>query len=171
MYLILSPRLQRVASFFSKNSTLLSRTKSKIACGWQAHRKSYTPFASPIGCRSVLCERASPSPPSWNLNSFNVRPVPKCLLHRNFFEEYITPRSDLQVHTISMGFLSTYFKLIKYESDLPIACEHNLVPSETTWVAWLKISAQLQVALVHFYRDRPPRVFDANTSVPSHSPL
>ena len=86
-YTITPITAQRVASFFYKNS-----------------------FALPVGYRSILCDQVRLHLVVWNWNSFVVRPIPKCLLHHNFFEEYITPRSDLQVHTISTGFLSTYLQ-------------------------------------------------------------
>ena len=81
----------------------------------------------------------------WRQGEIFVKPIPKCLLDQAFFENHI--RLDPDLYKISMGFLSTYLRLIQHKSDFTIARKHKLVPSLTTWHAWLEFSQRLQAAL------------------------
>jgi hypothetical protein len=87
-----------------------------------------------------------------NHDDIFVKPIPKCLLHHAFFEQYIA--TDPEFYSAAVGFLSTYLYLIRYESDLRIALELELLPASTTWEAWLKFADQVHGARQSRFNNR-----------------
>jgi len=74
-------------------------------------------------------------------NAIYVKPIPPCLLHPDFFQEYIVGRPHLE--DLALGFLSSYLHLITHESDLHIANELHLFPEVVEWRNWLAFSKSL----------------------------
>lgn len=82
----------------------------------------------------------------WERQVIFVKPIPRCLLHYEYFKEHVRPNP--RIHQLALAFLSTYLRLIRYESDFQIAHTLGLVPQSTAWEDWLRFSKQLQSALV-----------------------
>jgi hypothetical protein len=89
--------------------------------------------------------------------SIFIKPIPGCLLDDHFFKVQLQP--DPYLHILALAFLSTYLKLIQYNSDFDIAKELGLIPTEMSWQKWLMFtrrlepeSAKLQRRFPHRYR-------------------
>ncbi|KAH0611960.1 uncharacterized protein H6S33_010012 [Morchella sextelata] len=86
----------------------------------------------------------------WEGKQLYLKPIPAFLLHHDFFEEYICTapsedaRSDL--YASACGFLKSYTKLIRHESDLEIAKDKKLIPSSVTWEQWCAFSADIEAS-------------------------
>jgi len=100
----------------------------------------------------VLCEKIKLHL-VWAQSQVFIKPIPYCMLHHGFFEKYIM--ADPELKPLALGFLSTYLRLIQYESDLQVALDLKLVPQGITWSAWLTFSAQLTEALQSAPRPHP----------------
>ncbi|RPB11904.1 hypothetical protein P167DRAFT_565523 [Morchella conica CCBAS932] len=87
----------------------------------------------------------------WEGKQLYLKPIPTFLLHHDFFTHAIctaaappgstTASSDL--YASACGFLKSYTKLIRHESDLAIAQEKNLIPASVTWNQWCDFSADI----------------------------
>ncbi|PVF94181.1 hypothetical protein CPB86DRAFT_789290 [Serendipita vermifera] len=63
-----------------------------------------------------------------------LKPIPRALLNYQFFHDHVC--SDEDIYSRVMGFLYTYLRSIRHESDFDIAVQHKLLP-HTTWEKWL----------------------------------
>lgn len=77
--------------------------------------------------------------------SIFVKPIPGYLLNNDFFKHHIIPGQYL--HPLAVAFLSTYLKLVKYNSDLRIAQELGLVPPEISWETWLEFAEKVEAEI------------------------
>nr|OQO27563.1 hypothetical protein B0A51_04476 [Rachicladosporium sp. CCFEE 5018] len=90
----------------------------------------------------------------WTVDRVFIKPIPTCLLSYNFWDRYLSPRTDpVKAQTIyqaphlprqvALGFLRSYALLIRHKSDLRIAKAEGLVPDDISWNAWARF-------IVHF---------------------
>ena len=80
---------------------------------------------------------------TWMDDRIHVKPLPAWLLNHNFYNEHVAKSAYAgDAH----GFLSSWVKLVRWESDMRIAQELGLVPSEVTWEAWTLFAAALDDA-------------------------
>lgn len=80
----------------------------------------------------------------WDRDSIFLKPIPHALLHYQFFKDHIAPHPSL--YYLAMAFLSTYLRLIQYESDFNIASTLGLIPNGVTWDMWLLFAQQIDAA-------------------------
>jgi hypothetical protein len=78
----------------------------------------------------------------WHYDRIFVKPLPKYLLSYDFWDRFLTGKENqaldaqaTHVREAALGFLRTYFHLIKYESDFRIAQDDKLqlLPVGVTW--------------------------------------
>ncbi|KAL8988296.1 MAG: hypothetical protein Q9177_002612 [Variospora cf. flavescens] len=82
----------------------------------------------------------------WIDNRIFIKPLPRYLLSHQFWSEYLSTEQSIlrgnvhdkktftEIQTSALGLLRTYYFLIRYESDLRIACENSrLLPSSISW--------------------------------------
>lgn len=77
----------------------------------------------------------------WIEDRIFVKPLPRYLLSHTFWKRYLVclggnaSDTDTRTHAAALGFLRSYVRLIRYESDFRIAQEAglSLVPSNITW--------------------------------------
>jgi len=74
-------------------------------------------------------------------NRIFLKPVPSYLLDPDFWAECLTEQTELRA--CALGFLHSYTRLIRRESDFRIAKEKGLLPSSVNWMAWKVLAAQL----------------------------
>lgn len=101
----------------------------------------------------------------WHENRIYIKPLPKFILHHEFFKDNlcsneipIVERSSLYgeysklypehstLHATACGLLLSYTQLIRHESDFRMAVDANLIPPElkVTWERWSAFSADVQ---------------------------
>ena len=95
----------------------------------------------------------------WIYDRVFIKPLPKYLLSHRFWAEYLlSEKSTLlggswenhpeehrtmnQIRRSALGFLRTYYHLIRHESDFDIACNHDvrLIPAGITWEQFCNFS-------------------------------
>jgi hypothetical protein len=88
----------------------------------------------------------------WYYDKIFIKPLPEYLLSYRFWKKYLLdPTSPLPAeerHTVrkaALGYLRTWFYLIKYVSDYRIAKDEDnlLVPEDITWERFARISSSL----------------------------
>ena len=95
----------------------------------------------------------------WDNKRMFLKPIPRYLLDQKFWQDNLncdgksTSASKdtsealicerCQIHKCAIGFMLSYASLIRYESDLYIAKEENLVPAEVNWPEWKFIVKEL----------------------------
>lgn len=99
----------------------------------------------------VVCEQTGLHLVSFR-NKIFVKPIPRCLLHHNFYSMQIAP--DQMLSSQALGFLSSYLRIVRYESDFAIALELGLVPSTTTWQDWLLFAQDVESCALRTYGNR-----------------
>ena len=67
-----------------------------------------------------------------------IKPLPEYLLSHNFWKNYlsatkITDDKHRVVQKSALGFLRTYYHLIRHQSDFDLAIENRLIPQHITW--------------------------------------
>jgi hypothetical protein len=85
----------------------------------------------------------------WIYDRIFIKPLPKYLLSHVFWEKYLL--SDVsplgskreQIRAAALGYLRTYFYLVKYESDFTIAQDDKvrLIPEEVDWQQFCHFTA------------------------------
>lgn len=101
----------------------------------------------------------------WHENRIYIKPLPKFLLHYEFFKENLcssdipkVERSSLYgehstlykehstLHATACGLLLSYTQLIRHESDFRMAVDAYLIPPDlkVTWERWSKFAADIQ---------------------------
>ena len=114
---------------------------------------------SAVKSRSIVVSEDPALHLVWYRNKVFVKPIPRALLNYYFWRDYIFsfgsvpapdlfkthPKADyearrepLQFARVALGFLRSYGHLIRHESDLKLAIEKGLVPTDTTWANWCK---------------------------------
>lgn len=83
----------------------------------------------------------------WEGKQLYLKPIPAFLLHHDFFAREICASSaeevGMDLYASACGFLKSYTRLIRHESDLLIAREKNLVPGSVTWEKWCDFAADV----------------------------
>lgn len=74
----------------------------------------------------------------WYDSTIYIKPMPKYLLDKEFFREYIF--GDPELRRSADGFLLSYSKLICHESDFNVATETGLL-SGTDWPTWCRFAS------------------------------
>ncbi|RDW56495.1 hypothetical protein BP5796_13136 [Coleophoma crateriformis] len=97
--------------------------------------------------------------PVWHHDKIYIKPIPRCLLNRTFWTDYLcrsstnqtTPPSKLSSlaeeeerwgvaqqsdYTVATGFLRSYAYLVSHYSDFQIARETHLLPDDIDWIKW-----------------------------------
>lgn len=118
---ILAPRLWIMSTQDSSNISALHRQKVK-------------------GRDIVITEEARLHG-VWYYNRIFLKPLPQYLLSYQFWETYLLPRTSPLgierelIYRVALGYLRTYFYLIRHESDYRIATDEELqlVPKGITW--------------------------------------
>lgn len=85
----------------------------------------------------------------WISGRIFIKPLPRYLLSHSFWEKYLlSDTSPLgskreQIKASALGYLRTYFYLVKHESDFRIAQDEKLclIPGKVTWVQFCHFSA------------------------------
>jgi hypothetical protein len=77
----------------------------------------------------------------WIRDRVFLKPIPPYLLSHDFWmycfgHQATFPEAQTTLHKSCLGFLRSYFHLIKHESDFRLAVKHHLVPSTTTFEAY-----------------------------------
>ena len=88
----------------------------------------------------VVCEQVGLHLVSFR-NRIYVKPIPRCLLYHDFYNDHIAPNQHLSPQ--ALGFLSSYLRLIRYESDFQIANELGLLPKTVSWEDWLSFAKDI----------------------------
>ncbi|KAI9696171.1 MAG: hypothetical protein M1820_008239 [Bogoriella megaspora] len=70
----------------------------------------------------------------WYENRVFLKPLPGFLLNFKYWEA--TLHTDRELHRSACGLLLSYAWLVSYESDLKIAKETGLLPSDISWLNW-----------------------------------
>lgn len=84
----------------------------------------------------------------WKANEIYIKPLPAYILSYSFWEAILlSDRSSLgdrrdKIRKAALGYLRTFFYLIRHESDFNIALRHSLIPA-TTWKKFCSFSAFL----------------------------
>ncbi|KAJ4135300.1 hypothetical protein NW768_004924 [Fusarium equiseti] len=70
----------------------------------------------------------------WIEDRIYMKPLPQYLLSHRFWEDYLTSQNE-RIRESALGFLRTFTKLIRHESDFRIAQEPclSLIPPNITW--------------------------------------
>jgi hypothetical protein len=76
---------------------------------------------------------------TWGNTVLFLKPIPKVLLNHEFFAKNVSP-NDI-TYQRAMGYLHTYLRLIKHESDFDLARKLRLLPENTTWDGWVKFTS------------------------------
>lgn len=75
----------------------------------------------------------------WYYGRLFIKPMPALLFSYDMWNTVIRPVQDEDGFDLileALGFLRTYSRLIRHESDFRIAREHHLLPPCITWEAW-----------------------------------
>ena len=84
----------------------------------------------------------------WIDNRVFLKPLPEYLLSHGFWIQYLsaTKFHDAEHATIrksALGYLRTYYHLIRHESDFDLAIENRLIPRHVTWRGFALFRAEL----------------------------
>lgn len=99
---------------------------------------------------------------SSNPNRIFVKPLPRYLLSPQFWRSHICVSRD--VYQTALGFILSYIHLIERESDFNIATEHNLLPAEISWPAWLEFMKEVLAATADVTHSSAPSKMHVHTS-------
>jgi hypothetical protein len=85
----------------------------------------------------------------WMPNRIHIKPLPVYLLSFVFWDYYLlSPTSPLpamnraRILRAALGYLRTYYYLIRHESDLFLAQEKHLIPASTSWVQFCAFTSR-----------------------------
>ena len=87
----------------------------------------------------------------WDHDRVFVKPIPPCLLSYEFWQMYLYKDSNRlgtgreRLYRVALGFLRTYFYLIRHESDLRIAQQDDLclLPQDVDWVSFCRFASEI----------------------------
>ena len=87
----------------------------------------------------------------WGYNRILIKPLPKYLLSYHFWNSYLLSdtfplgEQGSDIRKATLGFLRTYFYLIRHESDLHIAQNDQLrlIPQHITWPQYCRFKSNL----------------------------
>jgi len=73
----------------------------------------------------------------WFDDQIYIKPLPPCLTNHQFWTRFIVV--DDEMFKLACGFLYSYARLVRHESDFRIAMEKGLIRGESlTWESWQK---------------------------------
>jgi hypothetical protein len=110
---------------------------------------------SPLHRQQVKGRKIIPSEDSklhlvWIDDRIYIKPLPKFLLSHTFWKTYFdtsikeVANDQIRVRKAALGYLRTWFYLIKYESDFRIALELDLIPKDTLWVEFCDFTSEFE---------------------------
>ncbi|KAF5672318.1 hypothetical protein FHETE_3816 [Fusarium heterosporum] len=85
----------------------------------------------------------------WINDRIFVKPLPRFIVSHIFWEEHLcsanTPQ-DTRIRSAALGYLRTYYHLIKHESDFRIAKDPSLclIPENVTWEQFCNLTCNLK---------------------------
>lgn len=81
----------------------------------------------------------------WIRDRIFVKPLPQYLTSYMFWQDYLRNDANLHIRKAALGYLRTYFYLVKSESDFRIAQNPSLhlIPAGITWEQFCDFSANL----------------------------
>ena len=97
--------------------------------------------------RQVKLDEAAKMHLVWTSNSVHIKPIPRCLYSHDFWQRFLCHRASQQdslsnntseidaARSLALGFLRSITYLIQRPSDLNLAHQNNLVPSDLHWPA------------------------------------
>lgn len=85
--------------------------------------------------RSILITEDPNEHLVWFETKIFIKPLPEYLLNCKFWDEFLC--SDNGLYRSACGLLLSYAWLVRYQSDLNIAKESNLVPKTIEWPQWV----------------------------------
>ena len=91
--------------------------------------------------RSIIITEQADLHLIWYNDQIYIKPLPHFLLSHGFFARYICTSS---VYPDACGFLQSYLRLVKYESDYRIAVELGLLPGDVSWAQWSAFAAEVR---------------------------
>ena len=103
----------------------------------------------------------------WYYNRIYIKPLPKYLLSHTFWERYLlSPTSPLgtqreTTRRAALGYLRTYYHLIKHESDFRIATSRDLclLPEDVLWLQYCNFSSTFDLIQDREVAERYPFVW------------
>ncbi|CAP73031.1 uncharacterized protein PODANS_2_4510 [Podospora anserina S mat+] len=103
----------------------------------------------PIKGRTILITERPDLHLIWNIDRIFIKPLPKYLLSHSFWKAHLHHRPgrlDITTPTLcnpkdtlrleAQGFLRTYSRLIRHESDFDMAQSLGLLPKSLDWAGW-----------------------------------
>ena len=86
----------------------------------------------------------------WLQSRIHIKPLPKYLLSYAFWDIYLSPQTSPlrpqsrdRICRAALGYLRTYYYLIKYESDFVLAQDAYLIPKSATWPGFCAFTSGL----------------------------
>jgi hypothetical protein len=85
----------------------------------------------------------------WNHDKIFIKPLPRYLLSHTFWSSYLLPPASpfdeserRQIVSTALGFLRSYFHLVRYESDFDIAIRSRLIPRGVSYPNFCAFSSR-----------------------------
>lgn len=104
----------------------------------------------PLAGREIALTERMDTHLVWRSRRVFVKPMPRFLLEPQFWTDYLCKSNDdtgsHRPHAI--GFLLSYVALIRCESDLLLAQENSLMPSEVRWCTWRALVQELDLEVL-----------------------
>jgi hypothetical protein len=86
----------------------------------------------------------------WLQSRIHIKPLPTYLLSYAFWDIYLSPQNSPlppqsrdRILKAALGYLRTYYYLIKYESDFVLAQESHLIPKSVAWAQFCAFTSAL----------------------------
>lgn len=86
--------------------------------------------------REVIATESSRMHLVWFDRFIYIKPLPDYMLHFAHYDAIICKDRGDDLHSLVIGFLLTYMRLIQSPIDIAIAKELHLIPTTITWKAW-----------------------------------
>ncbi|KAF4338427.1 hypothetical protein FBEOM_7696 [Fusarium beomiforme] len=85
----------------------------------------------------------------WINDRIFIKPLPRFIVSYNFWKDHLCGASsleDVRIRRAALGYLRTYYHLIKHESDFRIAKDPNLclVPEDINWEQFCNFTSNLE---------------------------
>jgi hypothetical protein len=101
----------------------------------------------------------------WRGNCIYLKPLPGYLMDYNIWKDILC--QDRALYEDGNGFLLSYMWLVCHKSDLKIAHEKGLIPSELSWESWVGFSRAVLSKLHHeTLQDVSPRYLYGELRLP-----
>ncbi|RSL38062.1 hypothetical protein CEP53_015211 [Fusarium sp. AF-6] len=112
-----------------------------------SNRNNISPLHQLVKGRKICITERPDLHLTWYYDRIFVKPIPKCLSSSTFCQQYLTKPGKRDgggdsIRAEATGFLRTYARLIRHESDLDVAKDLRLTPKTTTWDQWCRFIEQ-----------------------------